>query len=209
MQHSTIEAAARLHAYDTIDFYSRHVPGFQNARVSQLAPYMGTRWSRTIVPDYTLSRDDIVGERKFDDVVHVLTTLYRYDDEAQSGGRTRQLVNLREREEGHHFDMPLGQFLPQGVEGLLAAGTLHRGVTERPACAGAGSPRSPAALPEWRRLGPWPKTSRRATLTSARCSAPWLRPATTWASRRAWRTWASLKARSAGKPGASDQMQVG
>ena len=122
MQHSTIEAAARLHAYDTIDFYSRHVPGFQNARVSQLAPYMGTRWSRTIVPDYTLSRDDIVGERKFDDVVHVLTTLYRYDDEAQSGGRTRQLVNLREREEGHHFDMPLGQFLPQGVEGMLAAG---------------------------------------------------------------------------------------
>ena len=122
MQHSTIEAAARLHAYDTIEFYRRHVPGFQNARVSQLAPYMGTRWSRTIVPDYTLSRDDIVSERNFDDVVHVLTTLYRYDDEARRGGRTRQLINLREREEGHHFDMPLGQFLPQGVEGMLAAG---------------------------------------------------------------------------------------
>ena len=122
MERSTIESSARLHAYDTIEFYKRHVPGFENARVSQIAPYMGTRWSRTIVPDYTLSRDDIVAERRFDDVVHVLTTLYRYDDEVRKGGRTRQLVNMREREEGHHFDMPLGQFLPQGVEGMLAAG---------------------------------------------------------------------------------------
>lgn len=122
LDRSTIEAAARQQAYDTIDFYSRHVPGFGQARVSQTAPYMGNRWSRTIVPDYTLTEKDIVDERRFDDVVHVLTTLYKYDEEARRGGRTRRLIDLKNREEGHFFDMPLRQFIPRGVEGLLAAG---------------------------------------------------------------------------------------
>ncbi len=122
LNRSTIEASARQHAYDTIDFYCRHVPGFEQARVSQTAPYMGNRWSRTIVPDYTLTKEDIVAERKFDDVVHVLTTLYRYDETAQQAGRTRRLVDLKNREEGHNFDIPLRQFLPQGLDGMVAAG---------------------------------------------------------------------------------------
>ena len=120
LDRSTIEAAARAHAYDTVDFYRRHVPGCEQIRISQIAPYMGNRYSRTIVPDYTMTKDDIVSERKFDDVVHVLTTLYKYGGGSNGQGKTN--LDLKNREEGHRFDIPLGQFLPRGVDGMLAAG---------------------------------------------------------------------------------------
>jgi hypothetical protein len=131
LNRSMIEATARAHAYDTIDFYHRQVPGFEQARVEQIAPYMGTRYSRTIVPDYTLTKDDIVAGREFDDVVHLLTTLYHHDGPPQSAGGkrpgagprgVRTFLDLKNREEGHRFDIPLRQFLPQGVDGMLAAG---------------------------------------------------------------------------------------
>ena len=87
---------------------------------------MGNRYSRTIVPDYTMTKDDIVAERNFDAVVHVLTTLYKYGGgSGQTGsksGGSRSYLDLKNREEGHRFDIPLGQFLPRGVDGMLAAG---------------------------------------------------------------------------------------
>ena len=110
---SAVEAACRAYIHDAVAFHQTYVPGLENAAVGQIAPYMGSRYGRTIVADYTLTDDDVFEAGRFDDNVHLVTTLYH---------RGRKFPDMQQREEGHRFEVPVRALLPQGVEGLLAAG---------------------------------------------------------------------------------------
>ncbi len=110
---SLLESKFRRYVYETVQFYKRNAPGFEQVCIEQIAPFMGTRYGRTIDPEYTLTPDDIHESRKFDDVVHRLTAYQTRD---------RVLVDFKTGEEGVVYELPYRMLLPQRVDGLLAAG---------------------------------------------------------------------------------------
>lgn len=74
---------------------------------------MGTRFSRTIDPEYLLTPDDIWGHRAFDDLAHALT---HYEN------REKVLVDFKTGEDGTSYESPYRMLLPRKVHGPLAAG---------------------------------------------------------------------------------------
>ena len=79
----------------------KYFPGFDNAYLMYLSPYIGTRGGRAIEAEYIVTKQDLIDGRRHADVIH-------------------QTYDLRD---AHNFaDIPYRQLLPQKVEGLLAAG---------------------------------------------------------------------------------------
>ena len=53
----------------SLDFYRRNVPGFENVRLLAFAPQLGVRESRRIGGLYELTRNDLLGNRSFEDTI--------------------------------------------------------------------------------------------------------------------------------------------
>ena len=103
-----IETEARKRAMQGLVFLRAHMPGYEQAKVSLTCPQLGVRESRKIVGEYTLTQDDILGSRKFDD------TIGRCG--AQMTGYKLYDVS------GLDYDIPYRCLVPQRVDGILAAG---------------------------------------------------------------------------------------
>ena len=110
---SAVEAKFRMYAFETIRFFNRYVPGFEGARIRQISPFLGSRYSRGIIADHLLTEEEVWDGTPFDDVVHRLTHL-----KTKEGG----LVDMKHGKEGTVYELPYRSFLPKGVEGLLGAG---------------------------------------------------------------------------------------
>ena len=63
------EVEARAQVTQLVNFFVRDVPGFAHARLAATAAQIGIRESRRIVGDYTLTADDVLHARTFDDAV--------------------------------------------------------------------------------------------------------------------------------------------
>jgi glycine/D-amino acid oxidase-like deaminating enzyme len=95
------EKERRETALTTLEFFRKHLPGFENAFLVDTAPQLGTRGSRKLVGEHTLTRDEWVGQKRFDDVVAMCSP----------------------RTEGEPLiSIPYGCLVPKELEGLLAAG---------------------------------------------------------------------------------------
>lgn len=101
---SRLEAAVRRHAFDSVEFYRAHVPGFERARILFMSSYLGARAGPGMVGEYWLTFDDFVRGARFDDVLF------------------RNFVTRRQGK-GHPdgCDMPYRMLLPREVDGLLVA----------------------------------------------------------------------------------------
>ena len=64
---ATVEC--RRQAWRILEVFRAHVPGFENAYIEQTAPAIGVRETRHIRGLYTLTADDVVRAREFDDVI--------------------------------------------------------------------------------------------------------------------------------------------
>ena len=108
------EIAARRQIYDIERYLKRFVPGFADARMKCVAPFMGIRESRVIVGRYILTADDILACRRFDDAVAVAS--YPVDiHHAVGGDCTLYWCD-------DCYDIPYRSLVPAAVGGLLVAG---------------------------------------------------------------------------------------
>jgi hypothetical protein len=121
-------STARLHRQtaEILEFLTRHVPGFEQAALTQIHD-LGIRESRRIVGDYTLTVEDMVTRREFDDVVAM--GAYPPDLHDAHGGEI--LIHSKGWSKVHPetgipnnpgYQIPLRSLLPQGIENLLVAG---------------------------------------------------------------------------------------
>ena len=101
-EHMTmLERDGRKYVFDSVLFMRKYFPGFENAYLMHLSPYIGTRGGRAIEAEYVVNKQDLIDGRRHDDVIH-------------------QVYDLRD---AHQFaDIPYRQLLPKRVEGLLVAG---------------------------------------------------------------------------------------
>jgi len=107
-EHVTLmERDSRVYLYETVQFFRKYLPGFENACLIHTGAFLGARGGRSIEGDYVITGADISAARKFDDVI------YRF------GSSRFKADGLA--------DIPYRMLLPKRVEGLLAAGrSAHR-----------------------------------------------------------------------------------
>ncbi len=85
-------------------FLKKYVPGFENTWISAIAPMVGIREGRHPVGEHMISYEDIINDRKFDDVA-----LRRTQGDPHSSKR-------------HTIDVPYRSFLPKKIDNLLLSG---------------------------------------------------------------------------------------
>ena len=108
------EITAREQMKDVTAYLQRFVPGFEDAWVDKVAPFMGIRESREIDAEYMLTGEDILQSRRFDDVIACAG--YPVDIHHSTGGDCTMLF----AKDNH--DIPFRCLVPKGVKNLLVAG---------------------------------------------------------------------------------------
>ena len=106
---SRMEVEMRNRCFETAAFWKKHVPGFEDSYLLNIAPFLGSRGGPAIDGEVTLTQEDIDAERKFDDVIFIF-------------------VNRRADPPGR-MDAPYRSLLPREIDGLLACG---RSAARRP-----------------------------------------------------------------------------
>ena len=110
------EIEARAQVMQLFDFFRARVPGFESARLAATATQIGVRESRRIVGEYTLTRDDVLQGRSFEDAVARSAYPIDIHNPSGSGTVTHRLA------EGESYEIPYRCLVPKDVDGLLVAG---------------------------------------------------------------------------------------
>ncbi len=150
------EVEARGQVMQLLRFFRSDVPGFANARIAATATQIGIRESRRIVGVYTLTAQDVLSARRFDDAI--ARSAYPIDIHNPSGSGT----TTHRLPEGESYEIPYRTLVPQSVEGLLVAGRCisttheaHASVRLTPTVMTIGQAAgTAAALSIWRRCQP-------------------------------------------------------
>ncbi|MGH7900089.1 MAG: FAD-dependent oxidoreductase, partial [Candidatus Binatia bacterium] len=118
------EWVSRRQMREIATFLKRYVPGFEGAYVAQSGVNVGVRETRRILGEYVLTADDVLGARKFPDVI--ARSSYPIDIHNPKGSGTE----LKHLAYGESYDIPLRSLIPQRVEGLVVAGRCISGTHE-------------------------------------------------------------------------------
>ena len=108
------EHECRRQMYDVVKYLQTYIPGFEHAWLETVAPFTGIRESRVIVGKYTLTKEDILEARRFDDAIAVAS--YPVDLHHEEGGDCTLIYGKGD------YDIPYRTLVPERVEGLLVAG---------------------------------------------------------------------------------------
>ncbi|MBI3043388.1 MAG: FAD-dependent oxidoreductase [Betaproteobacteria bacterium] len=98
-------------------FYRKYVPGYEDSYLVHTAQAVGVRDSRRIVGDYTLTREDVLAGRTFDDGIGRYGSVVDVHD--KDG---KQSLMLAEVGGAGWFHVPYRVLLPAGIKNLLVAG---------------------------------------------------------------------------------------
>lgn len=98
-------------------FYRKYVPGYEDSYLVHTAQAVGVRDSRRIVGDYTLTTEDVLSGRTFDDGIGRYGSVVDVHD--KDG---KQSLMLAEVGGAGWFHVPYRVLLPAGIRNLLVAG---------------------------------------------------------------------------------------
>jgi hypothetical protein len=112
-QVSELEVLVRKYIFETVLWLRKNVPGFENAYLFFISPYLGGRGGPCIKGEYTLTIEDLKEGRRFNDVMHVY---FLENLVIQNRTNFSQTINP----EG--CDIPFRIMLPKNVNGLLVVG---------------------------------------------------------------------------------------
>jgi hypothetical protein len=98
-------------------FYRNYVPGYEDSYLAYTAQSVGVRDTRRIVGDYTLTDDDVLEGRTFDDGIGRYGSVMDVHDKA--GKKSVSLVAVGGQ---GWFHIPFRSLLPKGIDNLMVAG---------------------------------------------------------------------------------------
>jgi len=108
---------ARKQIWQSMSFGKKYIPGYERSHLSVTANQLGVRETRRIVGDYTLTIDDVLGAKKFDDAIS------RYacwvDIHTLVPGEKKRTYDIKP---GTSYDIPYRCLLPTEVDNFLVAG---------------------------------------------------------------------------------------
>src|SRR5690606_3784075 len=107
-----------------VAFLRKYVPGFEQAYLVQSGVNIGVRETRRVTGEYILTAEDLLGARKFDDVI--ARGSYPLDIHNPEGKGTI----FKRLPPGEAYDIPLRALVPRHTGGLLVAGRAISGTHE-------------------------------------------------------------------------------
>lgn len=110
------ELEGRRQVVEYLRFLRAEVPGFEQARIAEIAPQVGIRESRRVRGVYALSGEDILSSARFADVIGVNA----WPMELHQAGRIEWAFPRDERRAVN--DLPWRMLVPLGCANLLVAG---------------------------------------------------------------------------------------
>lgn len=113
---SRAEIEGRRQVWELFEFMKRKVPGFANTRLLSTGPRVGIRSSRRMVGCYTISAEDILDERRFEDAI----SAYGYPIDIHSADGTQ--TDSRFLREGGYYTVPYRCLINDKIPNLMAAG---------------------------------------------------------------------------------------
>ena len=99
-----------------IKFLRQHIPGFEDAYIIRSCPMVGTRESRRIVCEYTLTEEDIANGSRFPDVISKSGRVILAHNIAGIWG---EFIRIEPKKP---FDYPYRCLVPKKIDNLLVAG---------------------------------------------------------------------------------------
>lgn len=113
---ATVEG--RRQAHHLVEVFRKVVPGMENCYLISTAPSLGTRESRRIAGEVTLTEQDLLNRRAWEDPVCYGSFFIDIHNPA-GPGMSEQTLNP---EKGFHYQIPYRVLVPQKIENLLVAG---------------------------------------------------------------------------------------
>ncbi len=114
-QLTTAEVEGRRQVQEYHRFLRDRIPGFERSVLVATSPAIGVRESRRVHGDYRLTRDDVLGGRRFDDEVALCGA--PIEDHGPGADTAWRYVGA-----SGVYGIPYRSLLPAGIEGLLVAG---------------------------------------------------------------------------------------
>lgn len=125
-----------------MDFLKKHVPGCEKMRLLTSSEMLGVRESRRIVGEYTLTEEDVLLGRDFEDAIALS------GDSIDIHGKTKSVYIMSDRP----TQIPFRCLIPKDSDNLLAAGrclsadrSAHAAVSVMPPCFAMGQAAGTAA----------------------------------------------------------------
>ena len=112
---TSAEIEGRRQALEYERFLRDYIPGYEAARLVTFSTQIGVRETRRVYGEYRLTREDVLGARKFDDVVGLCGAPI---EDHHAGASTKWLY----LPDGATVDIPYRTLVPQKVENLYVAG---------------------------------------------------------------------------------------
>ncbi len=100
-----------------VAFYRKYIPGYEDCYLVHTAQVVGIRDTRRIIGDYTLTKDDVLEGRHFEDAIGRYGSVMDMHDKSGTNVNSLQEVGG----EGW-FHIPYRTLLPRGIDNLLMAG---------------------------------------------------------------------------------------
>jgi len=107
---SEAEMELRMMVPDAVSFIHDWLPGWRDAVLASVSPILGVQDTRIATGEYTLTEDDILTSRRFEDVIAVGGA--KIDD-----WETYKMIYPK-----GNYDIPYRCLVPKGVENLLVGG---------------------------------------------------------------------------------------
>lgn len=104
----------RAQVKSIVAFLNREVPGFERAILAGIAPRVGVRETRRIIGQYTLTAEDILSQRHFEDAIALGCGPMDVHDPNGTG--------IALSMPPAPFEIPMRSLLPREVEGLIVTG---------------------------------------------------------------------------------------
>ncbi|HAO60844.1 MAG TPA: FAD-dependent oxidoreductase [Erysipelotrichaceae bacterium] len=112
---SKAEILGRRQALEYFRFMKDYLPGYENAGFLNFSTQIGVRETRRIFGEYTLTREDVLSARKFDDAV--VECGAPIEDHNQTSSTVWAYLP-----EGETYQVPYRSLIPKDSENLLVAG---------------------------------------------------------------------------------------
>ena len=112
----------REQIYTLLDFFHKHLPGYDNCHVISSGTTTGVRETRRVIGDYVITAEEMAAGCRFEDViVHRAEFIVDIHNPAGSGQAEAHIQYC------DPYDLPYRCFTPKGVENLYTAGRCISG----------------------------------------------------------------------------------
>jgi hypothetical protein len=112
------EIEARRQARSVVEFLKKYAPGFEQSHLVDTAASIGVRETRRVKGHYTLTKEDVLGERRFPDAV--ARNFFPMDNHGPAENPTSHSWTVLRP--GGFYEIPYRCLVPQQVDGVLLAG---------------------------------------------------------------------------------------